>query len=139
MELVGEQRLRKQDANLMVGFLFFVTLVFHFQSPPRSYSNHVFSDLSGVPVGKDLRARIRRFHVATWFGVCGYSKMKGRKVKPVVTCVACHSEMVRKHHWGKRVIARDIGDPLYQKWFVDDEFDGSGLPNYVDAVGGRVE
>jgi len=86
-----------------------------------------------------IRLGIKRFHVATWFGVCGYSKLKGKKLKAVATCPACHSEMVKKAHWGKRVIARDIGDPEYLEWFVDDEFDSSGLPNYVDAGGGRVE
>ena len=86
-----------------------------------------------------LRVGVKRFHVVTWFGVCGYAKFKGKKVKAVATCPACHSEMIKKHHWGKRVIARDIGDPAYQKWFADDEFDSSGLPNYVDAVGGRSE
>jgi len=65
--------------------------------------------------------------------------MKGKRAIAVATCPACHSEMVRKHHCGKRVIARDVGDPSYQKWFVDDESDSSGLPNYVDAVGGKVE
>jgi predicted Zn-ribbon and HTH transcriptional regulator len=86
-----------------------------------------------------IRVGIKRFHVATWFGVCGYSKLKGKKLKAVATCPACHSEMVKKVHWGKRVIAKDIGDPEYLEWFVDDEFDSSGLPNYVDAGGGRVE
>lgn len=86
-----------------------------------------------------IRVGIKRFHVATWFGVCGYSKMKGKKAKAVATCPACHSEMVKKIHWGKRVIVKDIGDPEYLEWFVDDEFDGSGLPNYVDVGGGRVE
>ena len=47
--------------------------------------------------------------------------------------------MVRKAHGGKRVIPRDIGDPEYRDWFVDDEFDASGLPNYADVGGGRVE
>lgn len=86
-----------------------------------------------------LRIGLKRFHVVTWFGVCGCSKMKGKTVKAVATCPACHSEMTRKVHWGKRVIAKDIGDPDYREWFVDDEFDESGLPNYVDAVGGRSE
>ena len=65
--------------------------------------------------------------------------MKGKKAVAVAACPACHSQMVRTHHWGKRVIARDIGDPSYRMWFVDDEFDSSGLPNYVDAVGGKAE
>lgn len=86
-----------------------------------------------------VRVGIRRFHVATWFGVCGCSKLKGEKVKAVVSCPACHSEMVRKAHLGKRVVVKDVGSPEYCAWFVDDEFDGSGLPNYVDVGGGKSE
>jgi hypothetical protein len=40
---------------------------------------------------------------------------------------------------GKKRIAKNVGDANYKSWFVDDEFDSSGLPNYVDAGGGRVE
>ncbi len=32
-----------------------------------------------------------------------------------------------------------IGDVNHKPLFVDDEFDESGLPNYVGAGGGRVE
>jgi hypothetical protein len=91
-----------------------------------------------------LRIGIKRFHVVTWFGVCGYSKMKGKKVKPVVLCSVCktagiHSEMVKKAYWGKAVIPRDIGDPDYKKLFPLEVFDSFGLPNFVDVGGGRVE
>jgi hypothetical protein len=35
-------------------------------------------------------------------------------------------------------IVKDVGSPDYVPLFVDDEFDESGQPNYVE-VGGRVE
>jgi hypothetical protein len=38
---------------------------------------------------------------------------------------------------GKRHIAKDVGDADYVPLFVDDEFDVSGEPNYVEVVGGR--
>jgi hypothetical protein len=85
-----------------------------------------------------VRVGLKRFHVVTWFGVCGNRKFKSAKLEAEDVCPACNEDMVRCTYWGKRFIARDIGDPSYQKWFVDDEFDESGLPNYVDAVGGRV-
>jgi hypothetical protein len=35
------------------------------------------------------------------------------------------------------LIARDVGDANHEAWFVDDEFDESGEPNYVEPVGSR--
>jgi len=34
---------------------------------------------------------------------------------------------------GKRRIVKDIGHPEYAEWFVENEFDESGKPNFVDA------
>jgi hypothetical protein len=87
---------------------------------------------------------LRRFHIVTWFGVCGCSKLKGRKDKAVDVCPVCasagvHNEMKKKAYWGKEAIARSVGDPLYKRVFAMDEFDGSGLPNFVDIGGGRSE
>jgi hypothetical protein len=42
---------------------------------------------------------------------------------------------MRCSHSGKHRIVRDIGDARYQAWFVDDEFDECGEPNYVEIVG----
>jgi hypothetical protein len=86
-----------------------------------------------------VRVGFRRFHVVTHFGVCGNSKFKGRKVLAVAVCPACHSEMVKKAYVGGEFIVKDVGSPLYRKVFPFDEFDGSGLPNFVDVGGGRVE
>ncbi|MGD0978611.1 MAG: hypothetical protein ABR962_05650 [Candidatus Bathyarchaeia archaeon] len=88
-----------------------------------------------------IRVSLRRFHVVTWIGLCGCSKLKGRKVKPEPLCPVCakagvHSEMVKKVYVGKEHIARNIGDREYRKVFAMDEFDGSGLPNFIDFGGG---
>lgn len=85
-----------------------------------------------------LRIGLKRFHVVTWFGVCGYNNFKGEGVGAgVVPCPACGEEMVRSVHVGKRRIVKDLGDVGYKSVFVDDEFDESGEPNYVEVVGGR--
>ena len=86
-----------------------------------------------------VRVGVKRFHVVTHFGVCANSRLKGRKVEVVPVCPACHGEMAKKVHVGEEFIVRDVGSPLYRKVFPFDEFDGSGLPNFVDAGGGRVE
>ena len=86
-----------------------------------------------------IRVGIRRFQSVTWFGVCGYRKFKSEKLKAENLCPACNDEMVRCHHVGDRHIVKDIGSADYVPLFVDDEFDGSGAPNYVEAVGGRIE
>jgi hypothetical protein len=52
-------------------------------------------------------------------------------------CPACGEEMVRCAYRGKRHIAKNVGAVDYKAWFVDDEFDESGEPNYVEVVGGR--
>jgi len=84
-----------------------------------------------------VRVGIKRFHVVTWFGSCGNRKFKSAKVKAKVLCPVCGSEMVRSVHVGKRRLIKDIGHVDYVPWFVDDEFDANGEPNYIDVVGSR--
>ncbi|MEM2105125.1 MAG: hypothetical protein QXV21_01470 [Candidatus Bathyarchaeia archaeon] len=84
-----------------------------------------------------VRVGLKRFHVVTWFGVCGYNNFKGEKVGVgIVPCPACGEEMVRSVHVGKRRIVKDLGDVGYESLFVDDEFDECGEPNYVEVNGG---
>jgi hypothetical protein len=78
-----------------------------------------------------------RFHVVTWFGCCGNRKYSSAMLESEDVCPACGEEMVKCAYMGKRVIARDIGDPNYRAVFVDDEFDENGEPNYPEVVGGR--
>jgi hypothetical protein len=86
-----------------------------------------------------VRVGLKRFHVITWFGVCGYNNLKRERVKveTEIPCPACSSEMVRSVHVGKRRIVKDLGDAAYKSVFADEEFDESGKPNYVDVEGGR--
>jgi len=84
-----------------------------------------------------IRVGLRRFHAVTWFGSTSYCKFKSEKVKTENLCAACGGEMARCFHMGKRHIVKDIGSADYVPLFVDDEFDASGRPNYVDASGGR--
>jgi hypothetical protein len=87
-----------------------------------------------------IRVGLKRFHSVTYFGVCANSKLKSKEVWAVHVCPVCHSEMVKKAYWGKEHIVRDIGDPEYMKVFSFDQFDSSGLPNFVAVGGGgRVE
>lgn len=84
---------------------------------------------------------IKRFHIVTWFGVLGCSKLKGRKLKAERVCAVCDSVgvrnvMVRSIHRGKEFIATNIGDSRYKSVFASDESDSSGLPLWVDYRGG---
>jgi len=85
-----------------------------------------------------IRLGVRRFHAVTWFGSCGNRKFKSADVDVKVKCPICKGEMVRSVYVGKRRIVKDVGHPDYVPWFVDDEFDEDGQPNYVDVVDGSV-
>lgn len=80
-----------------------------------------------------IRVGIVRFHVVTWFGVCGNRKFKSANVDAEVLCPACKSVMVRSVYMGKRHIVKDVGHADYVPWFVDDEFDEDGKPNFIDV------
>jgi hypothetical protein len=84
-----------------------------------------------------VRVGLKRFHVVTWFGVCGNRKFKSAKLETEDVCPACNEQMVKCAYWGKRHIARNVGDADYKAWFVDDEFDENGEPNYVEIDRGR--
>jgi len=85
-----------------------------------------------------VRLGIKRFHVVTWWGACSYRKYASASLKAQAVCVACGGEMERAFHNGERCIVKDIGHEGYVPWFVDDEFDSSGLPNYVEIVRGGM-
>ena len=84
-----------------------------------------------------VRVGIKRFHVVTWFGVCGCRKFKSAVVMAEILCPVCSSEMNRAVYVGKRRIVKDVGHVDYVPWFADDEFDENGQPKYIDVVGSR--
>ena len=79
-----------------------------------------------------VRIGIKRFHVVTWFGVCGNRKYATPKVKSEVICPACGEEMVRSVYVGSRYIVKDVGHPDYVSVFPFDEFGLDGAPNFID-------
>ncbi|MDH5482201.1 MAG: hypothetical protein OEY22_04900 [Candidatus Bathyarchaeota archaeon] len=83
-----------------------------------------------------VRVGVKRFHCVTWWGNCGNRKFESVKLDIEVLCPVCSEEMVRSVYVGKRFIVRDIGVDGYLPVFADDEFDGVGVANYVDVVGG---
>jgi len=87
-----------------------------------------------------IRVGVKRFHVVTWFGVCGNRKYKSEKLKVEAKCPApnCGNDMTRAVYVGRRSIARHVGNVEYRSVFAVDEFDGSEA-NYIDFVGRKDE
>jgi hypothetical protein len=86
-----------------------------------------------------IKKDVRRFHVATWFGVCSYRKLK---VSPDIACQRnvcpiCHEKLKRVLHLGTRRIITVKGQHGYVDSFVDDSADGDGSPNYCEAFSSR--
>lgn len=101
-------------------------------------ARYVLSHASYIPSFR------KRFYIVSYFGVCSNKRLKSVKVPAVHNCVVCASVgvknvMVRCHYWGKAFIAKDIGDPRYMKVFPSVEFEGSGLPLFVDSGGGGLD
>lgn len=79
-----------------------------------------------------VRVGIKRFHVVTWFGVCGNRKYASPKVVSEVTCPACGEVMVRSHYVGSRPFVKDVADPNYEAISLRKEFGENGEPNFID-------
>jgi hypothetical protein len=86
-----------------------------------------------------IRLGIKRFQVVTWFGTLSYRKFKSVPLESQDVCSVCHGEMTRAAYVGKRRIVKGVGVVGYVPVFVDDEFNESGEPNYIDVGGGRIE
>ena len=84
-----------------------------------------------------IKLGIKRFHVVTWFGVCGNCKYKSQKAMSENVCLACGDDLVRSAYVGKRHIVKDVGHAGYVSVFPFDEFDEDGAPNFIDFIGGR--
>jgi len=81
----------------------------------------------------------KRFHVATWFGVCSYRKLKVTVEKKKELCPICSEELVKLHYSGARRIVKDRGACGYVASFVDDLVDGDGSVNWCEASSGSCE
>lgn len=75
----------------------------------------------------------RRFHVATWFGVCSYRKLKVTPEKRKDLCPICQEDLEKLFHVGVRRIVKVKGQCGYVGSFLDDVFDEDGRANWVLA------
>jgi hypothetical protein len=80
---------------------------------------------------------MKKYHIVTWFGACGNRKYGAPKSETEDVCAVCGDEMTRCVHVGARRIVKNIGDKDYEAVFLDDEFDESGKPNYVEKCSSR--
>jgi hypothetical protein len=71
--------------------------------------------------------------------VCGNREYGSGKSRSEDVCPVCGEDMTKAYYAGKKHICKGIGEVGYQPWFVDDELDENGEPNYVDVVGSRDE
>jgi len=83
-----------------------------------------------------VRSGVARFHVATWFGVCSYHKLKVTVEKHKDLCPICASDLVKVHYLGARRIVKGKGDFGYFASFTDDALAGDGSPNWCLADSG---
>jgi hypothetical protein len=83
-----------------------------------------------------VRYGVKRFHVVTWFGSCGYRKFKSLKLDSDKVCPICKEIMVRCAYVGVKRHARSIGDVAYVPLFADDEFGSDGSSNYIELYRG---
>jgi hypothetical protein len=72
-----------------------------------------------------------RFHVATWFGVCSYRKLKVTIEKKKYLCPICNKELYKV--WVHVPFVRDRDAFGYVSEFFVDVVDSDGVPNCSDG------
>ena len=79
------------------------------------------------------RVDVRRFHIATWFGVVSYRKLKVTIEKRRELCPLCQEELVSLVYSGRRHIVKDRFSPEYKRsgWF---DYEEDGCPVWFEYV-----
>ena len=72
-----------------------------------------------------VKVGAKRFHVATWFGVCSYRKLKVMVTDKKSVCPICGSDLVKLLYFGDKRF--DLG----KREFYDDAFDADGRPVWL--------
>jgi hypothetical protein len=86
-----------------------------------------------------VKAGVKRFHVATWFGVCGYRRLKVTVERKKDLCPICGEELVKLPYLGVRRIIKERGLADYVGSFIDDLVGSDGSPNWCEASSGGYE
>ena len=71
-----------------------------------------------------LKIGVRRFHVATWFGVCSYRKLKVKVEDKKHICPVCQHDLVKLRYFGIENFVLDKSSPLYRREFFADLMEG---------------
>jgi len=80
-----------------------------------------------------IKVNAKRFHVATWFGVCSYRKLKVTVEKHEDLCPICRHELINIRYFGDKHFVLDGDSPDYRRdSFEDCEEDGQ--PVWVERV-----
>jgi len=73
----------------------------------------------------------KRFHVATYFGVCSYRKLKVMAEKHKDLCRICKHELTWHDYFGSKRLVTDRSDPDF-KLFSFEDVDENGVRVYVE-------
>jgi hypothetical protein len=74
-----------------------------------------------------------RFHVATWFGICSYRKLKVSVEMRKAVCPICKHDLVGIRYFGVKRIVFDRSSPDYRRDSFED-YEEDGRPVWVESV-----
>lgn len=66
-----------------------------------------------------LKVDAVRFHVATWFGVCSYRKLKVKREATVEVCPICGHELIQIRYFGAKRLNLDGGVKSFEDFMED--------------------
>ena len=74
-----------------------------------------------------------RFHVATWFGVCSYRKLKVTAETRKSVCPICQHDLVKIGYAGVKRLVTDRNSPSFRRVFFED-YEENGHPAWYLIV-----
>lgn len=80
-----------------------------------------------------VRVGVRRFHVATWFGVCSYRKLKVTVERRKALCPICQHELESLRYFGGKNFVVDRSSPDFKREFFAD-YEEDGRPVWFEVV-----
>jgi hypothetical protein len=75
----------------------------------------------------------KRFHIATWFGVCSYRKLKVTSEKRKELCPIFQHELVDIKYVGKACVIKHKDDPDYSRDSFENFLDEHGHVRWIEA------
>jgi hypothetical protein len=73
-----------------------------------------------------VKRGVKRFHVATWFGVCSYHKLKVTLEIRKSVCPICQHDLEQLRYFGNKSFVQDRNSPDYKQNTFEDMDEGSG-------------